>query len=86
VGQFRGSNLFGDLPADSRRGKNDWVLRRGTAAVWVTGKKPKGKGWSLDPGARGDCKWWLRVTGKVERRKGIVYIKGKKVDMAKKPT
>ena len=49
-GQFRGENLFGDLPSASRRRSADWVIKDDVFAVWVTGKKPKGPGWSLDAG------------------------------------
>jgi hypothetical protein len=85
VGQFRGANLFGDLPDGSQRKAGDWVIRSGDAAAWVTGKKPKGKGWALDPSSRGDCKWWLHVKGRAERRDGVVYIRAKKVSLTKDP-
>jgi len=85
VGQFGGSNLFGDLPAGSQHRAGDWVIRYGDAAAWVTGKKPKGKGWALDPSSRGDCKWWLLVKGRPERKNGVVYIRAKKVAMAPAP-
>jgi hypothetical protein len=86
VGQFRGANLFGDLPDGSQRRASDFVIRHGEAAAWVTGKKPKGKGWALDPSSRGDCKWWLQVKGRAERRNGVVYIRAKKVSMTTRPT
>jgi hypothetical protein len=86
VGQFRGANLFGDLPNGSQRRASDFVIRHGEAAAWVTGKKPKGKGWALDPSSRGDCKWWLQVKGRAERRNGVVYIRAKKVSMTTRPT
>ena len=46
-GTFRGANLFDDLPHDSRRSEDDWVLRDGPFSIWITGKDPKGKGFSL---------------------------------------
>ena len=49
VGKFRGRNLFGDLPLSSQRSTGDWVIKDDVFAVWVSGKKPKGSGWELDP-------------------------------------
>jgi hypothetical protein len=83
VGQFRGRNLFGDLPADSQRDPDDWVLKQGERAVWVTGKKPRGKGWSLDPRLESDSRWWLEVEGSVEVAGGVVYIRAQRVNLAK---
>ena len=85
VGQFRGRNLFGDLPQDSARGKQDWVLKDGDAAIWVTGKAPRGDGWKLDLEYKGDSKTWLEVTGKPEVVNGIVYLKASRVIPTKAP-
>ena len=63
VGQFRGRNLFGDLPPNSARGKEDWVLKEGDTAIWVMGKAPRGDGWKLDLDYKGDSKTWLEVEG-----------------------
>ena len=41
-GQFRGRNLFGDLPSASRQRSADWVLKDDVFAVWVSGKKAEG--------------------------------------------
>ena len=84
-GQFRGRNLFGDLPANSARGKDDWVLKDGDTAVWVLGKEPKGKGWKLDLDYKGDARKWLEVEGKPEVMNGVVYLKAGKVEMSKAP-
>ena len=59
-GQFRGQNLFGDLPSASRRRSADWVIKDDVFAVWVTGKKPKGSGWRFDAGLKRDTGKWLR--------------------------
>ncbi len=85
VGQFRGRNLFGDLPANSARGKQDWVLKDGDAAIWVMGKAPRGDGWKLDLEYKGDSKTWLEVEGKPEVVNGIVYLKASKVIPTKAP-
>ena len=84
-GQFRGRNLFSDLPANSARSKDDWVLKDGDTAMWVTGKTPQGEGWKLDLDYKGDSKNWLEVEGKPEVVNGIVYLKASHVMMSKAP-
>ena len=42
VGQFRGRNLFGDLPEAPAQHRYQFVLRSGDAALWVMGVPPKG--------------------------------------------
>jgi hypothetical protein len=83
TGQFRGRNLFGDLPPSSQRDASDWVLKDGEHAVWVTGKKPQGKGWRLDPASTSDARWKLEVEGVVEVAGGVVYVRAKRVDLKK---
>jgi hypothetical protein len=85
VGLFRGRNLFGDLPAGSERGGADWVLKEGDAAVWVIGKPPRGKGWSLDPQYKGDTVRWLAVEGPIEVVGGIAYLRASKVALVRDP-
>jgi len=75
-GQFRGRNLFGDLPqapagADGRR---EFVIRSADAAVWVTGKAPKGRGFAFDLNSRIDTTRWLEVSGVVKWEHGLVVI------------
>ena len=78
-GRFRGSNLPGDLPAESRRGRDDWVIKDDYYAVWVTGRAPEGAGWKLDPRSQDDTRTWLEVSGRPETRKGYVYLKAEAV-------
>jgi hypothetical protein len=85
VGLFRGRNLFGDLPADSQRNASDWVLKEDEQALWVTGKAPKGKGWSLDPAYKGDTVRWLAVEGKIEVVNGVAYLRASKVILTRDP-
>lgn len=85
VGLFRGHNLFGDLPADSQRSPADWVLKENDASLWVTGKPPKGKGWSLDPAYKGDAVRWIAVEGKVEVVNGVAYLKASKLTLTRDP-
>jgi hypothetical protein len=80
-GVFRGANLFEDLEPESRRRPNDWVLQDGPFSIWVTGKAPKGKGFSLDPLSRSDCIYRLSVTGVIETENDYVYLRAKAVQL-----
>jgi hypothetical protein len=84
VGQFRGKNLFGDLDAATAPAEA-WVLKDGDAAVWVVGKAPKGKGWSLDPESKSDTRKWLEVSGKLERKGDVLMIRARQVTLIAKP-
>jgi hypothetical protein len=86
LGQFRGENLFGDLPSASRRRSSDWVLKEDVYAVWVSGKKAKGPGWSLDPSLRRDSGKWLQVTGRVAVGGSVVTIEATDVVLSKAPS
>lgn len=76
VGQFRGRNLFGDLPSAPAKSTYDFVLRSGDGAVWVTGLRPRGRGFNLDVDARVDTSQWLEVTGTVKRERSLVTLEG----------
>jgi hypothetical protein len=43
VGQFRGRNLFGDLPEAPAQNRYQFVVRSGDAALWVMGVQPRGR-------------------------------------------
>ena len=85
VGQFRGANLCRDLPMASRRDPADWVLLTSEGPVWVTGRRPAGRGFELDPAYRGDTSRWLEVSGKVQVVGGVRYLKAGKVAMVARP-
>src|SRR5262245_610790 len=85
VGQFRGRNLFGDLPSQSQSGRSDWVLKEELFAVWITGKKPKGDGFELDPTLKRDTGKWLEVAGRVETRRGATYLVAQSVVLTTEP-
>ncbi len=75
-GQFRGRNLYGDLPqapADGN-GRRDFVMRSADAAIWVTGKQPKGSGFHFDVTSRLDTQRWIEVSGVVKWERGLVSI------------
>jgi hypothetical protein len=76
-GQFRGRNLFGDVPqapASSAKTKGEFVLKSADGAVWVLGKQPKGRGFQFDTESRIDSQRWLEVTGVVREARGLVWI------------
>ncbi len=84
-GQFRGQNLFGDLPSASRKRASDWVIKEDLFAVWVSGRKPKGAGWTFDPELKRDTGKWLQVTGRVATEKGVVTLEATDVSLTKEP-
>lgn len=85
VGQFRGRNLFGDVPSAPGRSRYDFVLRSVDAAVWVTGLRPRGRGFDLNVDARVDTDRWLQVTGTVSQARGLVTIEATAIAAAAAP-
>jgi hypothetical protein len=83
TGQFRGRNLYGDVPQGPGLSQWDFVLRAADGAVWVTGLRPRGRGFNLDIGARVDTGTWLEITGTVREGKGLVWIEGQQIAMTK---
>jgi Bacterial Ig-like domain len=75
-GQFRGRNLFGDLPQapPGAEGRKEFVIRSADAAIWVTGKQPKGRGFNFDVTSRLDTQRWIEVSGIVKWERGLVSI------------
>lgn len=86
VGQFRGKNLYGDLPARSQRDSADWVIKDDLFAVWVSGRKPKGDGFALDAGLKRDTGKWVEVVGRPETRGGVTYLRAVRVSLAAPPS
>jgi hypothetical protein len=86
VGKFRGSNLYGDLPSRSQRERGDWVIKDEAYAVWVTGKKPKGKGFDLDTSLKRDTGKWIEVIGKPTSRFGVTWIQAIQVTLSGPPS
>lgn len=86
VGRFRGRNLYGDLAQPLGKSKWDFVLQSADAALWISGIRPKGKEFDLDPGARVDTGRWVQVSGTVRRDGPIVWIAGGAIELATAPT
>ena len=86
IGRFKGRNLYGELPQALGKGKWDFVLQSADGALWVTGVRPRGKGFDLDPAARVDTGRWLEVKGIVERVGNVIYINATAVQEATAPS
>jgi Big-like domain-containing protein len=88
TGQFSGRNLFGDLPDAPARSRWDFVIRSADAALWVSGARPKGKGFDLALDARIDTTRWLEVTGVVHEGRGLQWldVAAEGIQLAKAPT
>ncbi len=82
-GRFRGKNLFGDQPVSPGKSPYEYVLRVADASIWVSGLRPRGRGFVLDPDARRDTREWVRVTGTVRHEPPLVWIEGKTIDLTK---
>jgi hypothetical protein len=86
TGRFRGNNLFGDLPHGVAKSKWDFVLQSADATIWITGLRPKGKDFDLDPSARVDTGKWLEVKGTVQRDATEVWIAAESIRLTTAPT
>jgi hypothetical protein len=86
VGQFRGKNLYGDLPSRSQNVSSDWVIKDDVYAVWVTGKRPRGTGWALDTGLKRDTGKWIEVVGRPVTRNGVTYVRALRVGLTNPPS
>ena len=85
TGNFRGRNLFGDQPGAPGKSRYDFVLRGAEGTIWVTGLRPRGRGFELDVDRRIDSDRWVEVTGTVVHDKGLVMIEGATLTLAKAP-
>lgn len=85
VGQFRGRNLFGDLPEAPVQNRHSFVLRSSDAAIWVMGLQPKGRDFSFDPSRRLDSGRWVKVQGTVRTARGLTWLEGASIELAPEP-
>lgn len=85
TGNFRGRNLFGDLPGAPGKSRYDFVIRGAEGATWVSGLQPRGRGFDLDIDRRFDTDQWLEVTGVVAYERGLVRIDATQLTAAKAP-
>jgi Bacterial Ig-like domain len=83
-GRFRGRNLLGDIATPvPTPGKWDFVVQSADAAVWVTGLRPKGRGFELDPAARVDTGRWVQVNGTVRRDGSRAWVEAREIELGK---
>ncbi|MEO8258931.1 MAG: Ig-like domain-containing protein [Acidobacteriota bacterium] len=73
-GQYAGRNLLGDIPDAPARSRWDFVIRSADAAIWVSGARPKGKGFDFALDSRLDSGRWLDITGIVHEGRGLQWI------------
>ncbi|HJR60617.1 MAG TPA: Ig-like domain-containing protein [Vicinamibacterales bacterium] len=85
IGRFRGRNLYGELPFALGKGKWDFVLQSAEGALWVTGVRPRGKGFDLDPSKRVDTGRWVEVTAIVKRQGVTTYLEATAIGIASAP-
>jgi hypothetical protein len=85
TGNFRGRNLFGDLPGAPGKNRFEFVIRGAEGAAWVSGLQPRGRGFDLDIDRRVDTDQWLEVTGIVAYERGLVRIDATDLAAAKAP-
>jgi len=87
LGKFRGNNLYGDLSIRHKRTPRDFVIKTADAAIWVTGRRPRGSGFRLDPKKRRDTGEWLTVIGTPWQHEGsgIYYLRAEKIEIADEP-
>jgi Bacterial Ig-like domain len=88
TGQFVGRNLTGDLPDAPAKSRWDFVIRSADAAIWVSGARPKGKGFDLALDARLDTGRWLEITGVVHEGRGLQWldVAAEGIQLGKAPT
>jgi hypothetical protein len=73
-GRFRAQNLYGDIPYWPRQSQWDFVLQAADAAIWVTGRRPRGRGIDLDPMTRRGAGTWLEATGTIRYENGLARL------------
>lgn len=85
-GRFRGRNLLADLPSPlPAPTKWDFVVQSADASVWISGLRPRGKDFELDPEARVDTGRWIQITGTVRREGNRVWIEGREIALSSAP-
>ena len=87
TGRFRGANLLADLPQGAgTKGRWDFVLQSADAAIWVSGVRPRGRGFDLDITSRMDTGHWLKVAGTLRRDGALPWIEATSIAEATAPT
>lgn len=85
-GRFRGRNLHADVPAPVPTAtKYDFVIQSADASLWISGLRPRGSGFELDPNARMDTGRWVQVGGMVRRQGSRVWVEGRDIAQSAPP-
>jgi len=86
-GQYAGRNLLGDIPDAPAKSRWDFVIRSADAAIWVSGARPKGKGFDFALDSRLDSGRWLDITGVVHEGRGLQWldVSGDGIQLGKAP-
>jgi hypothetical protein len=79
VGRFRGHDIDRTLPPARPRGA--WAIKAGRHAIWVTGHKPAGRGFTLHPELEADTHKWLEVVGRLEQQDGVCRLRASAVGL-----
>ena len=80
VGRFRGHDVDRSLPPPRPRGA--WAIKAGRHAIWVTGHKPSGRGFTLHPELEADTHKWLEVVGRLEVQDGACRLRASAVGLS----
>ena len=85
-GRFRGRNLHADLASPiPTPTKYDFILQSVDASIWISGLRPRGRGFELDPSARVDTGRWLQVTGTMRRDGSHTWIEAREIEQTTAP-
>ena len=85
IGKFRGDNVYGDLSMRTKKTPRDFIIKVADTAIWVTGKRPEGDGFELNPERRRDTGKWLKVTGVPWADAGETYLRAHLIEMVDRP-
>lgn len=85
IGRFRGRNLYGDLPASPGKSQWDFVVQSADASLWVTGLRPRGRGFELKTDARVDTSRFVEVRGTVRSDRSQIWLEGTYIELAQPP-
>lgn len=87
TGRFRGANLFADLPQGAgTKGRWDFVLQSADAAIWVSGIRPRGRGFDFDVNSRMDAGRWVQIAGTLRRDGALPWIEATSISEAAAPS
>jgi hypothetical protein len=86
-GRFRGRNLHADIASPiPTPTKWDFIIQSADASVWVSGLRPRGKGFELDPSARVDTGRWVQIAGTLRREASRTWIEGREIELSAPPS